>query len=190
MLPARSAYERPSRQRSPATASMITTGSVRGKCCALQAGQSRRQPPCDTLVGAPQLEQKRCRACQCSSALAFGDRRQVVGVDQPLDRDRAQIGDDEVVARLQRLDALGIERRSPKRPAPSSRPRKTVSSGRRQRARLGQREQRVEPARGLLQRRPSRRRSRRRRRAGRAPARRDRPHRRAARPRARSGFAI
>ena len=35
---------RPSRQRSPSTASMMTTGSVRGKCCALQTSHSRRQP--------------------------------------------------------------------------------------------------------------------------------------------------
>ncbi len=40
--------ERPSTQRSPAIASMITTGSVRGKCSTLQDGQSRRQPPCTT----------------------------------------------------------------------------------------------------------------------------------------------
>ena len=40
----RSAPERPSRQWSPSNASMITTGSVRGKCCALHCGQSRRQP--------------------------------------------------------------------------------------------------------------------------------------------------
>ena len=41
--------ERPSRQRSPSTASMITTGSVRGKCCDLAGGQSRRQPACDDV---------------------------------------------------------------------------------------------------------------------------------------------
>ncbi len=49
--------ERPSTQRSPATGSMMTTGSVRGKCCPRQAGQSRRQPPSTTLVAAPQFEQ-------------------------------------------------------------------------------------------------------------------------------------
>ena len=47
---ARSAGERPSRQRSPSTASMITTGSVRGKCCALHCGQSRRQPASHAAV--------------------------------------------------------------------------------------------------------------------------------------------
>src|SRR6516165_12690926 len=51
--------ERPSTQRSPAIGSMITTGSVRGKCSALHAGQSRRQPAWETTVAALQLGQKR-----------------------------------------------------------------------------------------------------------------------------------
>jgi hypothetical protein len=34
---------------------MITTGSVRGKCSALQAGQTRFQPPSATRLGSPQL---------------------------------------------------------------------------------------------------------------------------------------
>ena len=62
--------ERPSTHRSPEITSMMTTGSVRGKCSALQDGQSRRQPACTTRVGAPQLGQKRWRACQPSTALA------------------------------------------------------------------------------------------------------------------------
>ena len=62
--------ERPSRQLSPSIASMMTTGSVRGKCCALQFGQSRRQPASTVLVSVPQLAQKRCRACQCRIAFA------------------------------------------------------------------------------------------------------------------------
>ena len=62
--------DRPSRQRSPSIASMITTGSVRGKCSALQAAQSRRQPACTVCVGAPQFGQKRWRRCQFSTALA------------------------------------------------------------------------------------------------------------------------
>ena len=41
-LPAETSHQRPSRQRSPSMASMITTGSVRGKCSAPQLGQSRR----------------------------------------------------------------------------------------------------------------------------------------------------
>ena len=35
--------------------------------------------------------------------LGFGDRRQVLGLDQPLHRDRAQVGDQEAVARFQRF---------------------------------------------------------------------------------------
>ena len=37
---------------------MITTGSVRGKCSALQFGQSRFQPPSFIAVRVPQLAQK------------------------------------------------------------------------------------------------------------------------------------
>ena len=50
---------RPSRQTSSSIASMMTTGSVRGKCVALQTLQSRRQPATATSVRAPQLAQKR-----------------------------------------------------------------------------------------------------------------------------------
>ena len=49
---------------------MMTTGSVRGKCCAPQAGQERRQPASATADGAPQLAQKRCVACQPRMPLA------------------------------------------------------------------------------------------------------------------------
>ena len=62
--------ERPSTQRSPAIASMMTTGSVRGKCSALQEGQSRRQPPCASAVTAPQFGQKQWRVCQPSTDFA------------------------------------------------------------------------------------------------------------------------
>ena len=48
---------RPKRQRSPKTGSMITTGSVRGKCSPLQEGQARFQPPSRTSLGWPQAEQ-------------------------------------------------------------------------------------------------------------------------------------
>ena len=108
---ARNGRERPSRQRSPSIASMITTGSVRGKCCGL-AGRAIAPPAGlrPVCVGAPQLGQKRWRACQPSSALAFGERRQMLGATRPLHRDRAQVGDVQVVARLERLDRRRIER--------------------------------------------------------------------------------
>ena len=50
---------------------MMTTGSVRGKCCALQTSHSRRQPAAASRVGAPQLAQKPWRACQERIALAW-----------------------------------------------------------------------------------------------------------------------
>jgi len=59
-------------------ASMITTGSVRGKCDARQSGQRRTQPADATFVGDPHWAQKRCRACQSSredGRLAGGDGR-------------------------------------------------------------------------------------------------------------------
>ena len=74
---------RPSRQASPSTASMITTGSVRGKCCALQASHSRRQPAAETRVGAPQLAQWPCLACQCSRALAAPSWATICGAARP-----------------------------------------------------------------------------------------------------------
>ena len=97
--------ERPSSPRSPRTASMMTTGSVRGKCSTLQAGQARFQPASTMSVVTPQLEQKRCRACQCSIALASASGGRCSGGDQALDRDRAQIDDEQIVARLQRFGA-------------------------------------------------------------------------------------
>ena len=56
----------PSRQRSVAgsATTVITTGSVRGKCCASQAVQRRTWPPRRATVGWPQAEQKPCRRCQ------------------------------------------------------------------------------------------------------------------------------
>ena len=50
-------FWRPSRHFSPLTGSMITTGSVRGKCWVLQAGQTRFQPPSVASLGWPQLAQ-------------------------------------------------------------------------------------------------------------------------------------
>src|SRR5580693_10738057 len=41
--------------------------------------------------------------------LGFGERRQMRGVDQALHRDGAQIGDFQIVARLERLDRCRIE---------------------------------------------------------------------------------
>ncbi len=62
---------RPIRHLSPLVTSMITTGSVRGKCSALQLGHSRFQPPSRITVLAPQLAQKPCRWCQLTSDFAI-----------------------------------------------------------------------------------------------------------------------
>ena len=61
----------PNKQRSPARMSMMTTGSVRGKCSAPQAEQRRTWPPFSGAVAAPHWAQNRCRPCQPSCALAW-----------------------------------------------------------------------------------------------------------------------
>ncbi len=50
--------------------------------------------------------------------LAFGERRQVIGVDQGAYCDRPQVGDDEVITRLERLGGRGIERECKARSIP------------------------------------------------------------------------
>ncbi len=135
--------ERPSKQRSPRTASMMTTGSVRGKCSTLQAGQARFQPASTMSVVAPQLEQKRCRACQCSIALASASGGRCSGATSPCTAIERRSVTNEIVARLQRLGAGLASMPMPKRAAPSSRPRNTVSVLRRERARLVRREHRI-----------------------------------------------
>ena len=64
----------------------MTTGSVRGKCCALQASHSRRQPAAAIRVGAPQLAQWPWRACQSRMALAWPRMATASGADQALRR--------------------------------------------------------------------------------------------------------
>ncbi len=49
---------------------MMVTGSVRGKCSVLQAGQVRFQPASATSERWPQAEQKRCRRRHSNTALA------------------------------------------------------------------------------------------------------------------------
>jgi hypothetical protein len=56
-MPGGNCFCRPSRHLSPEVTSMITTGSVRGKCSALQLGHSRFQPPSFIAVRVPQLAQ-------------------------------------------------------------------------------------------------------------------------------------
>ena len=56
-MPGGNCFCRPSRHLSSEVTSMITTGSVRGKCSALQLGHSRFQPPSFIAVRVPQLAQ-------------------------------------------------------------------------------------------------------------------------------------
>ena len=105
----------------------------------LQDGQSRRQPACTTCVGAPQFGQKRCRACQPSSALASASGGRCCGIDQALHRDRAQVGDFQIVARLERLDGLRIET--------EAEARRAVDAGRGTRSRARRRAHALRPAR-------------------------------------------
>ena len=112
--------ERPSTQRSPAIASMITTGSVRGKCCALQDGQSRRQPPRTGLRRRAAIRTEAMPRMPAKQRLGFGERRQMLGIDQALHRDAAQIGELEVAARLQRFDGAGIKTEAESRRADPS----------------------------------------------------------------------
>ena len=56
-MPGGQAGERPSSTALPERISMMTTGSVRGKCWAPQAGQARRQPASAGSDGLPQLAQ-------------------------------------------------------------------------------------------------------------------------------------
>ncbi len=88
-MPCGHAAWRPSRQRSPRTASMITTGSVRGKCSTLQEGQKRFQPPSFGWLGWPQLAQWRWRRRHSNIALGGGEHGGVGG--RQVQRDRAQV---------------------------------------------------------------------------------------------------
>ena len=142
--------ERPSRPRSPRTASMMATGSVRGKCSTLQAGQARFQPASTMSVLTPQLEQKRCRACQCSIALASASGGRCSASTRPWTAiERRSMTNRS--SRAFSASALAGAMPMPKRAAPSSRPRNTVSVVRRERARLVRREGRIVHAVALLE---------------------------------------
>ena len=134
--------ERPSTQRSPLIGSMMTTGSVRGKCSASHDGQSRRQPACTDLRRRAAIRAEAMPRMPADKRLGFGKRRQMLGGDQALHRDRAQIGDFQIVARFERLDRLRVE--------PKTETRRAVNEAEKyahlfaaERARLGGRKQRV-----------------------------------------------
>ena len=74
--------------------------------------------------------------------LGLGERRQMLRRDHALHRDTAQVGELEVVARLQRLDGLGIETETEARGVVQQ-PEKHRLAHAAERARRGGREQRV-----------------------------------------------
>ena len=111
--------ERPSTQRSPAIASMMTTGSVRGKCSRLADGQSRRQPACTDLRRRAAIGTETVARMPAEQRLGFGERRQMLGADEALHRDAAQVGDFQIVARFERLERAadrGRNRNAARRP--------------------------------------------------------------------------
>ena len=106
---------------------MIATGSVRGKCSVLHAGHSRFQPACDMFVGAPQLAQKRCRACQASSAFASASGARWSGPTSPCTAIERRSVTNRSGRSLSALVASGSSA-MPKRPASPTRPRNTFSA--------------------------------------------------------------
>ena len=66
-IPSGQACERPIRTLFPCVISMITTGSVRGKCERLQAGQLRCHPAIAISDGAPQVAQYPWVRCHSKS---------------------------------------------------------------------------------------------------------------------------
>ena len=116
----------------------MTTGSVRGKCWAPQAGQARRQPASATSEAAPQLAQNAVRGVPAEDALGGGG---VAGVGGPqLGHHRPQVAEAEArrqarvalaplveeAARHRRRPAASPAPRRRSAGAPSSMPRKTA----------------------------------------------------------------
>ena len=134
--------ERPSRPRVAAHRQHDHDRIGARKMLALQAGQSRFQPASTRSVGAPQFEQKRCRACQCSIALASASGGRCSGATRPWIAIERRSMTTRSFARLQRLgacrrDADAETRRAVDQAeehglggsAPARAPRSSVNSG-------------------------------------------------------------
>ena len=128
---------------------MITTGSVRGKCSALQAGHSRFQPPCTGCVAAPQFGQKRWRACQCSTAFASAIGGRWSGSTRPCTAIERKSVTWKPSRLLSASAACGVMPK-PKRGAPSMSPEEHRLGRAFHRARLRHGEERVAQRRALL----------------------------------------
>ena len=75
--------EWPSRQESPRTTSIITAGSVRGKCCVLQAVQLMALPALRGSQTPPQTPQNRCLVRQCIKPRAWASTLASPGGSSP-----------------------------------------------------------------------------------------------------------
>ena len=128
----------------------MTTGSVRGKCSALQAGQARFQPASTRSVAAPQFEQKRCRACQCSIALASASGGRWSASTRPWIAIERRSMTNKIVARLQRLGA-GLRDADAEARGAVEQAEEHRLGDRRERARLVRRERRIVHVAALLQ---------------------------------------
>ena len=114
-----------------------------GESCARHTGQSRRQPASTRSVAAPHVEQKRCRPCQLSSALPSASGGEMVRLDQAAHRDRAQIGHDEFLTRLEHFGGLRARAQLAYLRRVAAQPEKDDLCRGAKRARLRQREQRI-----------------------------------------------
>src|SRR5262249_40052552 len=103
----------------------------------------------DKIAGGPAIRAEAVARVPADERLALGERRQVLGGDEAAHGDRAQIRDDEVVARLERFSAGGIEPDGKSRRAVDE-PEKDGLRRAPERARLGRREQRIIDLGGLL----------------------------------------
>ena len=121
---------RPSSARSPSVTSMMTAGSVRGKCIVLQAGSvQRRMCPASSLrVGAPHNPQKRWRECQ--NIIARASARSAPSLPLEPAGELAQIG-------KPHPDLRRSPPRCRRRPAPASAACRAAPRGRTHRARNG-----------------------------------------------------
>ena len=91
-MPGRNCFCRPSRHLSPEVTSMITTGSVRGKCSALQFGQSRFQPPCFHRAARAAIGAKAVALMPAHQRFRHRDRGQLLRRQHALHRHAAQFG--------------------------------------------------------------------------------------------------
>ena len=113
---------RPSRSRPSCSASMITTGSTRGKCCAEHSGSAATSRRARSRVFAPQLAQKRWREChQARLSAACEQRRFVVGERPDRVERRAGIGVRLLRGGEARLSVLNAEEQARARSPPAIR---------------------------------------------------------------------